>query len=186
MLLRKKKYQEKLLGTTDAQLENLEKLAADLEFAQVELQVLDGLKAGNVALKKVHDILTIDEIERVLDETKEGIDKQQEIDEALSGALTQQDEDDVMAELDELIETEATGDKNIVDADEDLSDRLPEVPMDDLPEKRRKANKGEKRCFLFYFAISLLFSLLQMCLKNQLLWKHNSSSTIFKICMYIN
>lgn len=147
MLLRKKKYQEKLLDTTDAQLENLEKLAADLEFAQVELQVLDGLKAGNVALKKVHDILTIDEIERVLDETKEGIDKQQEIDEALSGALTQQDEDDVMAELDQLIENEASGSKNAIDeditgVDEDLSDRLPEVPNDDLPEKRRKADKG--------------------------------------------
>lgn len=151
MLLRKKKYQEKLLGTTDAQLENLEKLAADLEFAQVELQVLDGLKAGNVALKKVHDILTIDEIERVLDETKEGIDKQQEIDEALSGALTQQDEEDVMAELDELIENEASGEKNVVEnisgEEEDLSDRLPEVPMDDLPEKRKKADKGKKKLF---------------------------------------
>lgn len=149
MLLRKKKYQEKLLVTTDAQLENLEKLAADLEFAQVELQVLDGLKAGNVALKKVHDILTIDEIERVLDETKEGIDKQQEIDEALSGALTQQDEDDVMAELDELIENETSGEKNLVEdvsgADEDLSDKLPDVPMDNLPEKRRKTDKGEKK-----------------------------------------
>lgn len=77
MLLRKKKYQEKLLENTDSQLENLEKLATDIEFAQVELQVIDGLKIGNEALKKVHEILTIDEVERVLDETKESVDKQQ-------------------------------------------------------------------------------------------------------------
>ena len=39
--------------------------------------MLDGLKIGNTALKKVHDVLTIDEVERILDETKEGVEKQQ-------------------------------------------------------------------------------------------------------------
>ena len=40
MLLRKKKYQEGLLARTDGQLDNLERLVHDLEFAQVEKQVL--------------------------------------------------------------------------------------------------------------------------------------------------
>lgn len=144
MLLRKKKYQEKLLTNTDSQLENLEKLASDIEFAQVERQVLDGLKVGNTALKKVHEILSIDEIERIMDETREGVEKQQEIDSILSGALTEDDEDAVLAELDELValeEADKERDEN-VHVDEDLSEQLPDVPTD-LPEKRRKAEKGE-------------------------------------------
>lgn len=39
LLLKKKKYQEKLLQNTDHQLEKLEQLTHDLEFAQVEVQV---------------------------------------------------------------------------------------------------------------------------------------------------
>lgn len=144
MLLRKKKYQEKLLTNTDSQLENLEKLASDIEFAQVERQVLDGLQIGNSALKKVHEILSIDEIERIMDETKEGIDKQQEIDSILSGSLTEEDEDAVMAELDELVASEEADKERDehVTMDEDLSEKLPDVPTD-LPEKRRKAEKDK-------------------------------------------
>lgn len=148
MLLRKKKYQEKLLDNTDSQLENLEKLAADIEFAQVEQQVLNGLKTGNAALKKVHEILSIDEVEQIMDETKESIERQQELDALLSGALTEDDEDAVMAELDALVEAEDNL-KDIerkataaaVDEDEDLSDVLPDVPTDRLPEKIRKTEK---------------------------------------------
>lgn len=144
MLLRKKKYQEKLLDTTDGQLENLEKLTADLEFAQVEQQVLDGLKRGNDALRQVHEILTIDEIERVLDETQEAVEKQQEIDAVLSGALTQQDEDDVMAELDRLVgEEESSSEKQGAAGDSEIV--LPEVPSDELPEKRRKEANKQKQ-----------------------------------------
>lgn len=133
MLLRKKKYQEKLLETTDSQLENLEKLTSDLEFSQIEQKVLDGLKIGNEALRKVHEILTIDEVERILDETKEGVDKQREIDAMINqytdSALTEEDEEEVLAELDKLIGAE---DKPAVDIDERPID-LPEVPTDELP-----------------------------------------------------
>lgn len=76
MLLKKKRFQEQLLFKTDGQLENLEKLTHDIEFAQVELQVVQGLKIGNEALKKVNDALNIEDIENILDETREGIEKQ--------------------------------------------------------------------------------------------------------------
>lgn len=39
LLLKKKKYQENLLQNTDTQLERLEQLTHDLEFAQIEVQV---------------------------------------------------------------------------------------------------------------------------------------------------
>lgn len=136
MLLRKKKYQEKLLETTDQQLENLEKLTSDLEFTSVEQRVLDGLKAGNAALKKVHEILTVEEVERVLDETNEGIEKQREIDDIMNSnaetALTAEDEEAVLAELEQLIgadEKAAVAEE--VTEKEDIT--LPDIPTDELP-----------------------------------------------------
>nr|XP_021191955.2 charged multivesicular body protein 6-A [Helicoverpa armigera] len=131
LLLRKKKYQEKLLENTDNQLEKLEQLTHDLEFAQVEVQVLDGLRVGNEALKKVNEILNIDEIEKILDETREGIEKQKEIDELISGQLTEEDDDAVEAELEAIL---------------DVGDQLPDVPTEDLPEvaKEREPEKPQR------------------------------------------
>lgn len=131
LLLRKKKYQEKLLQNTDNQLEKLEQLTHDLEFAQVEVQVLDGLRVGNEALKKVNEILNIDEIEKILDETREGIEKQKEIDELISGQLTEEDDDAVEAELEAIL---------------DVGDQLPNVPTEDLPEvaKEREPEKPQR------------------------------------------
>ncbi|CAK1596368.1 unnamed protein product [Parnassius mnemosyne] len=121
LLLRKKKYQEQLLQNTDAQLEKLEQLTHDLEFTQIEIQVLDGLKTGNAALKKMHDMLNIDEIEKIMDETKEGVEKQREIDEMISGYLTTEDDEAIEAELESIL---------------DVSDKLPDVPTDKLPESK--------------------------------------------------
>jgi charged multivesicular body protein 6 len=144
LILRKKKYQENLLGTTDKELEALEKLTSDLEFAQVQQQVLDGLQVGNEALKKIHEILTIDEVERIMDETREGVEKQQEIDAIIAaGVLSQDDEDSVAAELEELV-------ASLLPAiDEDIDDKLPEVPTEDpVVEKKKKERKPEERVAL--------------------------------------
>ena len=93
--------------------------------------MLDGLRTGNEALKKVNEILNIDEIEKILDETREGIDKQREIDDLISGQLTQEDEDDVEAELEAIL---------------DVEDQLPDVPADKLPEvpEERQQEKPRK------------------------------------------
>ncbi|VVC89037.1 unnamed protein product [Leptidea sinapis] len=124
LLLRKKKYQENLLQSTDAQLEKLEQLTHDLEFTQIELQarfVLDGLKSGNEALKKVHESLDIDEIEKIMEESKEGIEKQRELDELISGQLTEEDDLEIEAELEEML---------------DIKVELPEVPQEELPDQK--------------------------------------------------
>ena len=78
--------------------------------------MLDGLKVGNEALKKANEMFSIEEIEQIMDDTAEAIEKQKEIDALLSGQLSQEDEDDVLKELDDLLASE-----------ENLED-LPEVP----------------------------------------------------------
>ncbi|XP_001606034.1 charged multivesicular body protein 6 [Nasonia vitripennis] len=139
LLLRKKKFQEQALIKADGQLDNLERMVHDLEFAQVEIKVVDGLKLGNEALKKLHAVLSIDEIEKVMDETREGVEKQQEIDELLSGALTDQEEVDVEAELDALITEEA----EITTPEVPSEVPLPDVPQDE-PVKEKEKEKAPK------------------------------------------
>lgn len=104
----------------------------DLEFAQVEARVIDGLKIGNVALKTLHDILNIDDIEKVMDETREGIEKQQELDNLLSGVLTEEDEDEAEAELDALLAEEFK--ETVPEVPTEVS--LPDVPEDEIEKKK--------------------------------------------------
>lgn len=144
MLLRKRKYQENLIITVDGQLENIEKMTADLEFAEIEKQVFEGLTVGNVALAKVHAIMSVESVEQLLDETREGVDKQKQIDALLVGVLTDDDEEDVMAELDRLVELDAAEEAAAKrpaaaagEADADLAARLPDVPTDELREARK-------------------------------------------------
>jgi charged multivesicular body protein 6 len=142
LILRKKKYQENLLATTDKELEALEKLTSDLEFSQIQQQVLDGLQVGNEALKKIHDVLTIDEVERIMDETREGIEKQQEIDSLIaSGALSSEDEDAVAAELEELVASTLPA----IDEDVDVDIVLPEVPTEEPEAEKKKKKEKEQR-----------------------------------------
>ncbi|XP_037074199.1 LOW QUALITY PROTEIN: charged multivesicular body protein 6-A-like [Pollicipes pollicipes] len=134
LLLKKKRFQEQLLTRTEGMLDNIEQMTHDLEFAQVEMKVLDGLKDGNAALKKMHDLVSIDEIERIMDETQDGIEKQQEIDELLSGQLTDEDEQAVLAELDELVAAELPAEP---------AQRLPDVPAEPLPQPEPEPERDE-------------------------------------------
>lgn len=130
LLLKKKRYQEQLLQRTDGQLEALEKLTQDLEFAQIEIKVVEGLKIGSTALKKINDVLEIQDIEQILEETKEGIEKQREIDEMISGALNDDDNEAIEAELVELISEKYVGVE------------LPEVPAEQpVTEEKEKPKK---------------------------------------------
>ncbi|RXN02168.1 Charged multivesicular body protein 6 [Acipenser ruthenus] len=121
LLLKKKRYQEQLLDKTENQISNLERMVQDIEFAQIEMKVIEGLKIGNDCLKKMHEVMSIEDVERIMEETQDGIDYQRQIDEVLAGSLTQEDEDAVLAELEALTQ----GEEEV--------EELPEVPTEPLP-----------------------------------------------------
>ncbi|PNF23025.1 Charged multivesicular body protein 6 [Cryptotermes secundus] len=104
------------------------------------MQVIDGLKVGNEALKKIHEVLNVDEVERILEETREGIEKQREIDDLLVGVLTPDDEEAVEGELERIIQAEMPD----VPEEEPLAAEpaLPDVPSE--PEKAREGRRKEK------------------------------------------
>uniref|UniRef100_A0A3Q0RRL7 Charged multivesicular body protein 6 n=1 Tax=Amphilophus citrinellus TaxID=61819 RepID=A0A3Q0RRL7_AMPCI len=103
LLLKKKRYQDQLLDKTENQISNLEHMVQDIEFMQIEMKVIEGLKVGNDCLKSMHEVLmSIEDVEKILDETQESIEYQRQIDEMLAGVLTQEDEDAVLAELEDI------------------------------------------------------------------------------------
>lgn len=72
--LRKKKYQETLLAQTDSQLEQLEKLTANVEFAQIQKDVVFGLQQGTTVLKQIHkEMGGLEHVEKLMGETAEEI-----------------------------------------------------------------------------------------------------------------
>lgn len=74
LALRRKKYQESLLGQTDAQLEQLEQLMRSVEFAQIQKDVLFGLQQGNRVLKTIHaEMGGLEHVEKLMGETQEAI-----------------------------------------------------------------------------------------------------------------
>ncbi|CAJ1081354.1 charged multivesicular body protein 6-like [Xyrichtys novacula] len=139
LLLKKKRYRDQLLEKAENQIGNLERLVQDLEFAQIEKKVIDGLKVGNDCLKKMHEVMSIEEVERIMDETQDAIEYQRQIDDMLAGSLTQEDEDAVLAELEAITQ----GD---VDLPEVPTEELPEVPeeKEKKPEKERVRKKPER------------------------------------------
>ncbi|KAG2044966.1 Snf7 family [Suillus americanus] len=97
--LRRRKYQQSLLLKTDSQLENLEQLVSTIEFSLVEVSVLHGLKQGNEVLQEIHREMSIESVEKLMDETQEAREYQREIGDLLANRLTHDEEDAVQAEL---------------------------------------------------------------------------------------
>ncbi|XP_008313253.1 charged multivesicular body protein 6 [Cynoglossus semilaevis] len=129
LLLKKKRYRDQLLDKTENQISNLEHLVQDLEFVQIEKKVIDGLKVGNECLKKMHEVMSIEEVERIMDETHDAVEYQRQIDEILAGSLTPEDEEAVLAELEAITQGEM---------------ELPDVPAEELPEVPEKEPERER------------------------------------------
>ena len=109
---------ESLLEKSDNHLLNIEEMVHTIEFQEMQVDIVERLKVGNDALKKLNEALDIDRIEDILTETKEGAEKQNEITRLFSGQAGDEiaDDDELMKELDELVGKDA------------VNERLPELP----------------------------------------------------------
>ncbi|KAK4507324.1 hypothetical protein PRZ48_001059 [Zasmidium cellare] len=163
LALRRKKYQESLLAKTDQQLAQLQALTSDVEFALVQKDVMFGLQQGTAVLKEIHkEMGGLDKVEMILSESEEAQAYQkvrkitmearvfilihlQEINEMLSGKMSNEDEDEVDEEL-EAMEQEALRAQGITtmpNAPSVTAGELPDAP-DETPEERMKRRRKER------------------------------------------
>jgi charged multivesicular body protein 6 len=140
--LRRRQYQTSLLQQTDRQLETLEALTSSIEFALIEKDVLFGLQQGNQVLKEIHKELTLESVQRLMDDTAEGIHYQKEISAMLAGVMTNDDEDAVEEEL-AAMEREIGG---MEGEEEVVVPNMPSAPRTALePSEEVKAQKAKER-----------------------------------------
>ncbi|BEI85880.1 hypothetical protein CcaverHIS002_0601670 [Cutaneotrichosporon cavernicola] len=102
LALRQRKYQEQTLVQTDQQLATLQDLVSSIEFTQIQAAVVHGLEQGSAALKTLQAEVNLDRVERIMDESREGIEYQREIDEALASRMSPEEEEEVLRELEAL------------------------------------------------------------------------------------
>lgn len=102
LFLKMKKLRENKIGEIDAQLLTLEEMVQTIEWETQSLQVFDALKSGNQALKQIHSIMSVDAVEKLMDETADAIEYQKEIDALFVDAQMDIDDDELEAELDAL------------------------------------------------------------------------------------
>lgn len=131
VVLRRKKCMEEIVARTDQQLDTLEQLVNDIEYTQIEVSVVEGLKVGTEALKQLNSLMNIDDIQQLMEDNEEAAEKQREITDILARSAVRFDEDDLMKELDKYAaaEKQVEEEKEAKEAAE-----VPEVPQ--IPEEK--------------------------------------------------
>lgn len=108
--LRSKKQQQTTITKTYEQLDNLETLIGTIEFKLIEKDVMYGLEQGNAVLKTLNSEMSVDKIDKVLDDLE---DERLKVDEVLDmlgmgSGLSNGEEHEVDEELANL-EAEVNG-----------------------------------------------------------------------------
>lgn len=154
VVLRRKKYMEEILDRTDKQLETLEQLVNDIEYTQIEVSVVEGLKVGTEALKQLNNLMNIDDIQQMMEDNEEAAEKQKEISEILQRSSERYDESDLLKELEQISgKSEESEQPAKVSEEPDVSTKLPDVPtelpevpneMPDVPNDEPKEKVGDQ------------------------------------------
>lgn len=141
-LKRKKRY-EKQLEQIDGTLSTIEFQRDSLENANTNTEVLKNMGYAAKAMKAAHD-MDIDKVDDLMADISEQRELAQEISDAISKPVSYGedfDEDDLLAELDDLQQEEL--DKNLLEIGGPETTPLPNVPSTSLPNRPVKKDEDE-------------------------------------------
>lgn len=140
-LKRKKRY-EKQLAQIDGTLSTIEFQREALENANTNTEVLKNMGYAAKAMKAAHENMDIDKVDDLMADITEQQEVAQEISDVISrpiGFGEEYDEDELMAELEELEQEEL--DKNLLEIEG--TEDLPSVPSTSLPSRPAKKKEEE-------------------------------------------
>lgn len=147
--LRLRKQQELTINKTYEQLGNLENLIGTIEFKLIEKDVVYGLSQGNEVLKKLNSEMSVEKIDKVIDDLEDERLKVDEVSDMLGmGSLSHSEENEVdeeMAALErELAPKEAEKPQEEPKEDILLPDAPTKVPEREEPEEVPQEEQEEE------------------------------------------
>ncbi|KAL3114200.1 hypothetical protein niasHT_014044 [Heterodera trifolii] len=138
LLLKRKRYQETMINRIGGFMEQVERMITDMEMAQINKEVFDNLRLGTEAMKALNETISLDEVERLMEESKEAQEFQEELSTILGQQMSEEDNDMVEEEFERM-----------------LSEQMPAVPTEQptdtkegwktADEERKKEEKEPKR-----------------------------------------
>lgn len=137
IVLRRKKCMEETLSRTEKQLETLEELVRDIEYTQIEVSVVEGLRVGTAALKQLNSLMDIDDIQQMLQDNEEAADKQKEISDILQRTSERFDEEELLRELDSYLPKQ----ESVEQHEEKVIEEIPEIPKESSLEEQTALSK---------------------------------------------
>ncbi|ADV21946.1 charged multivesicular body protein 6 [Cryptococcus gattii Ru294] len=110
-----------------------------IEFTQIQNTVLHGLEMGSHVLGELQKEMSLERVDRLMDQTREGVEYQREIDEALMSKMSPEEEEAVQEEL-ERLQREAL--PNVPEVSAPVA--LPDVPVEEpsVPEPVERNGKS--------------------------------------------
>ncbi|KAF0690593.1 Aste57867_18040 [Aphanomyces stellatus] len=118
LCLQLRKFKQQQIEQADSHLMNVLQMVDSVEWEAQQLQIFEGLKAGNSVLDAIHKEMTVEAVEDLMLETQEAQQLADEISRLIGGSISLDDDEAILAELAAIEQLEA----------DQLSAQLPVAP----------------------------------------------------------